>query len=230
MITTSDKLITKTELEKIEGKEIFNMHFGAGEPYSVVLMSVQPDALYDDEKAVGGIIIYQGHDNSEVERTQRKRVDQSRLRYGEPTANGEFFDEAKRYETGETTTPRAVKVYEKIGTSYWTDLGFYALTKAIFKSDGVRKAFYFTLEPGFEFPNLGGGEGPTEHTRKIPREVKQYVMYRDKGRCVNEGCRSGKNLQFDHIIPFSQGGTSLSAENIQLLCYDCNQRKGANIE
>ncbi|HEX9998679.1 MAG TPA: HNH endonuclease signature motif containing protein [Abditibacterium sp.] len=43
-------------------------------------------------------------------------------------------------------------------------------------------------------------------------------------------CGSAENLHFDHILPFSKGGTSLSAQNIQLLCQNCNVQKSASIE
>jgi hypothetical protein len=40
--------------------------------------------------------------------------------------------------------------------------------------------------------------------------VKLAVWKRDKGSCVL--CGSTKNLHFDHILPFSKGGTSLSEQ------------------
>mgnify|MGYP005837093489 CR=1 FL=1 len=49
----------------------------------------------------------------------------------------------------------------------------------------------------------------------IPDDVKTYVWQRDAGRCVI--CGSSENLEFDHIIPVSKGGSS-TARNIQLLC------------
>ena len=62
-----------------------------------------------------------------------------------------------------------------------------------------------------------------DHSRLIPTPVKQEVWKRDKGACVM--CGSRLNLHFDHIIPFSKGGSSNTAKNIQLLCAKCNLSK-----
>ena len=222
------KLITRTEIEFVEQKKIYNMHFGAKDEYSVVLMSVQTDAPYDDQKIENGIIIYQGHDNTELHQSLRKSSDQSFTRYGKPTANSDFYKAASSYSEGSLALPRAVRVYEKIGTTYWTCLGFYALIKATFESNGYRKVFSFWLDPNFDFSNLDQSKlSELRHNRAIPREIKQYVMYRDKGRCKN--CNSAENIQFDHVLPFSQGGTSLDANNIQILCVECNQKKGNSL-
>ena len=37
-------------------------------------------------------------------------------------------------------------------------------------------------------------------------------------------------LHFDHVLPFSRGGTSLTASNVQLLCARHNLQKSAKIE
>lgn len=64
-------------------------------------------------------------------------------------------------------------------------------------------------------------------TRYIAVKVREEVRKRDKGKCIN--CGSNYGIQFDHIHPFSMGGRSVT-ENLQLLCRNCNQRKGERIE
>ena len=58
--------------------------------------------------------------------------------------------------------------------------------------------------------------------RQISQEVKDLVWNRDNGKCTQ--CRSNEKLEFDHIIPFSKGGSN-TYRNIQLLCELCNRTK-----
>jgi 5-methylcytosine-specific restriction endonuclease McrA len=71
-------------------------------------------------------------------------------------------------------------------------------------------------------------ENILDHERLIPSQVKISVWKRDKGKCVL--CGITNNLHFDHIIPYSKGGSSLVAENIQLLCARHNLAKRDKIE
>jgi len=64
-----------------------------------------------------------------------------------------------------------------------------------------------------------------KHSRSIPREVMLKVVRRDGQIC--QRCHEpvpDDQVEFDHIIPFSKGGTS-TAHNIRLLCRDCNRKK-----
>jgi 5-methylcytosine-specific restriction endonuclease McrA len=57
----------------------------------------------------------------------------------------------------------------------------------------------------------------------VPPGLRQQ---RDEGRCTS--CGGNQNLEFDHIIPLSMGGSN-TARNLQLLCERCNRAKGGNL-
>jgi hypothetical protein len=71
---------------------------------------------------------------------------------------------------------------------------------------------------------LSNGYNQITSREYIPKSVRREVFNRCKGKCVE--CGSHINLQYDHIIPVSKGGNSTS-DNLQVLCRDCNLRKGA---
>jgi uncharacterized protein len=77
-------------------------------------------------------------------------------------------------------------------------------------------------------------QNPTNHTLQerqaraaIPSEVRREVWRRDGGACVK--CGSRRNLEYDHIVPVSKGGSN-TARNIELLCESCNRSKSASIQ
>jgi hypothetical protein len=65
------------------------------------------------------------------------------------------------------------------------------------------------------------------NTQGIPEHVKVAVFQRDGGRCRQCGY-AGPYLEYDHIIPRSKGGRN-TIGNIQLLCRQCNLKKGNRI-
>ena len=69
-------------------------------------------------------------------------------------------------------------------------------------------------------------ENNDSQRKPIPEKVKMFVWQRDHGKCVY--CGTNENLEFDHIIPVSKGGSN-TARNIQILCEKCNREKSDNI-
>src|SRR5437016_14672962 len=70
------------------------------------------------------------------------------------------------------------------------------------------------------------GDLPSVSRDVISDEVRMFVWQRDGGRCVRCGAR--EKLEFDHIIPLADGGSS-TERNIQLLCEPCNRSKGRSV-
>lgn len=71
-----------------------------------------------------------------------------------------------------------------------------------------------------------GEDATAVRRQRIPEEVQLHVFERDGGRCQKCGSRS--DLQLDHVIPVSKGGGN-ATQNIQLLCGDCNRKKGNSV-
>lgn len=206
------------------------MNFGLGKGYSVILMSVRPNAPYRDRfEDDGSTLIYEGHD---APRTRLlpdpKAVDQpERTPSGALTQNGKFFHAAVQFKNGYAAQP-LVRVYEKIHQGIWSYNGMFQLIDAWKELDGQRTVFKFKLvavegdEPATLSPEV-----KRERRRIIPTNIKIEVWKRDNGRCVI--CGATDELHFDHDLPYSLGGTSLKAENVQLLCARHNLSKGAKI-
>lgn len=65
-------------------------------------------------------------------------------------------------------------------------------------------------------------ENTSSRSRSLSDNVRLTVWRRDNGACVI--CKSQENLEYDHVIPFSKGGSN-TARNIRLLCEKCNRAK-----
>jgi len=207
------------------------MNFDYGRGYSVVLMSVRPNAPYRDKFADdGATLIYEGHDAPRCESVPNpKLIDQPEYSpSGSPTQNRRFFDAAQEYKRT-SGMPHSVKVYEKIQQGIWSYNGLFHLIDAWREREQGRSVFKFKLVTveGDEVSGNVSGPEQRQSRRLIPTAVKIEVWNRDKGKCVL--CGATDELHFDHVLPFSKGGTSLTAHNVQLLCARHNLSKGAKI-
>lgn len=209
------------------------MNFRLKGKHSVILMSVRPNAPYRDEvQEDGAVLIYEGHDEPKRKGiSDPKALDQPKFQPGGSlTENGKFDMAAQEFKAG-VKGPDIVQVYEKIKAGIWSDNGYFHLIDSWNEHDGSRNVFKFKLvaieNVEDEALSVDMPDRLVERSRIIPTSVKLEVWARDKGRCVN--CGATDELHFDHIVPFSKGGTSLKAENIQLLCARHNLEKSSKI-
>ena len=210
------------------------MNFRLKGHHSVILMSVRPNAPYRDKfEDEDSALIYEGHDEPKrAGVSDPKSLDQPELQPGGAlTENGKFHRAAQLYKTGKKG-PDIVQVYEKIKAGIWADNGFFQLVDSWVEHDGIRNVFKFKLVAVEGVSDESASEENldrhVERSRIIPTDVKLEVWARDGGKCVE--CGATDELHFDHILPFSKGGTSLKAENIQLLCARHNLIKSAKIQ
>lgn len=206
------------------------MNFRVAPTHSVLLMSIRRGAPYQDAvQDEGRTLIYEGHDvPRSAAATDPKTVDQPLLTdHGVLTQNGLFYMAAEAFRNRELPAER-VRVYEKVRQGVWVYNGVFRLVDAWQQNSGGRQVFRFRLEATDQETDGPTDRSPIEHTRMIPTAVKLAVWKRDRGLCVI--CGSDENLHFDHIIPFSRGGSSLTAENIQLLCVRHNLEKRDRIQ
>jgi len=207
------------------------MNYRLGSTYSVILMSVRPNAPYRDAVVDdGATLIYEGHDIPRSDRSiDPKSLDQPEFTSGgQLTQNGKFHKAAQDFKR-RLRSPETVRIYEKIRPGIWSYNGVFHLVDSWLENDGRRKVFKFKLQATEdETSPQDNFQDHSEPRRVIPTQVKLEVWKRDKGKCVK--CGATDELTFDHIIPYSKGGTSLSAKNIQLLCERHNISKRDKIE
>jgi len=227
-------IISHSTMGVVEGVSLQKgMNFKIKGGQSIILMSQRKGAPYADKvENDGQILIYEGHDVPKNLAIYPKLIDQPlKSPKGTLTENGKFFYAAQRYKDGEAY-PELVRVYEKIKNGIWVYNGVFELVDAWEEIIDDRKVFKFKLhitdltidqkeQRKQEVTDL-------DHNRMIPTAIKLEVWKRDNGKCVT--CGSSDNLHFDHILPFSKGGTSLKADNIQLLCARHNLQKSAKIQ
>lgn len=234
-MAAENEILSYFEMCQREGTSLqrgmnYRLHGG----HSVVLMSVRPNSPYQDEvQEDGAVLIYEGHDHPRTaEMPNPKSLDQPEfLPSGNPTENGKFYKAAQEFKAGKKA-PDLIRVYEKLRKGIWGYNGFFHLVDSWRQTDGTRDVFKFRLEAIEEVVDANAAVDSafkiTKHRRIIPTHVKLAVWKRDAGKCTK--CSSTDELHFDHILPYSKGGTSLKAENVQLLCARHNLQKSAKIE
>ncbi|MEQ8290094.1 MAG: HNH endonuclease [Gammaproteobacteria bacterium] len=197
-------------------------------------MSIHPNAPYQDQiEDDGSVLIYEGHDEPKTANIKNpKLIDQPKLLpSGKLAENGKFHKAAQDYKQG-LKSPDIVRVYEKIKKGIWSDNGYFHLVDSWVENDEYRKVFKFKLVAVESVENEDAAEDKqdteSKRSRIIPTSIKLQVWKRDQGKCVE--CGATDDLHFDHILPYSRGGTSMRQENIQLLCARHNLKKSAKIQ
>lgn len=105
----------------------------------------------------------------------------------------------------------------------------------------INKNFLFNFcNKNSKFVNLLIAEkripGFVKRAKYLPQWLKNAIFFRDHGACQNcfKNLSSSQflidlnEIHFDHIIPLEKGGTN-DPSNFQLLCKNCNLKKGCNL-
>jgi len=234
-LMNQNEIISHHEMCGREGLSLQRgMNFNQPPSISIVLSSHRPGAPYEDRlEEDGTVLIYEGHDEPRSAACPNPKLADQPLatRSGRLTQNGRFHEAAQAYSKG--TAPAArVRVYEKIKNGIWSYNGLFSLEDSWTETVHDRRVFKFKLRAIDDIQAVVPQDGARTisddgHLRVIPTWVKLAVWKRDKGACVR--CGTTRNLHFDHILPYSKGGTSESVENIQLLCMKHNIQKGARL-
>jgi hypothetical protein len=201
----------------------------SGKDYSIFLMSINEKAPYNDGfDSKGEVLIYEGHNINRREQPNPLDFDQPMFtKNGKFTENGTFYKAAEDYRSKRRLSPERIQVYEKITNNVWSDKGMFYLTDCRLVDSEGRKVFKYQLIPVALHLENHAIEEELELSRRIPTAVKRIVWERDKAKCAE--CGSTQDLHFDHILPYSRGGTSTNPENIQLLCQKHNLTKSNKI-
>ena len=194
-------------------------------------MSQRKNAPYEDLIHDDGITIeYEGHDVTSAQANVPKMKDQPRFHpSGKPTQNGKFAHAVDDYKKKKDDA-EIVRIYEKLFDGTWSDKGFFKLVDYKYIKSNRRKVFRFILEEAtvdFE-NNIMYVRKLKPRSRIIPSDVKRVVWERDGGKCVI--CAATDELHFDHDVPYSKGGSSVTVDNVRILCARHNLEKRNKIE
>jgi 5-methylcytosine-specific restriction endonuclease McrA len=136
--------------------------------------------------------------------------------------------ESGRFPDGKRLTPKHRKMFQADIDSF--DPSDYppkfprAISDASCRVFGHLCPVYFVGEPLTETKDM------RSQSRAIPRDVMLKVVRRDGQIC--QRCYQpvpDDQVEFDHVIPFSKGGTTTS-ENLKLCCRNCNRQKSNSID
>ena len=225
-----DTVLTYREMCDAESVQTLQrgMNYRLSITYSVLLMSQRSNAPYQDEILDDGeTVVYEGHDVPKTrDVADPKLLDQPYYtKHEKLTQNGKFAEAIKRSKLAEPV--EKVKIYEKLFDGVWSFRGFFDLIDYEYVTIGQRRVFRFILKLCQDPEDVSDNQ-LKERTRIIPTEIKKQVWVRDGGKCVI--CGASDELHFDHNIPYSKGGSSITAENVRILCARHNLQKGVKIE
>ena len=143
-------------------------------------------------------------------------------------------DEYDRLAARQETSPALIAEHQPKGWLWWYRGRYFWATEplsskdvqALILQDEGRKRT--TVEKAWVEVEGRGQSSKSRSGRRqsISESVRHEVWRRDGGACVD--CESRDKLEFDHIIPVSEGGAN-TARNIELRCETCNRQKGARI-
>ena len=164
--------------------------------------------------------------NDKNERAQAK-YDEALAKFEERVRNAEAKIEAKKQEIREKFKGYVFYIYK--GNLYYfniPDIHSQEDQKLLIKKHYVKEMKKLEkFQKELEIIERLASK-PEISREPIPESVRMFVWRRDGGKCVK--CGTKENLEFDHIIPVSKGGSN-TERNIQILCEQCNREKSDKI-
>ena len=98
----------------------------------------------------------------------------------------------------------------------------YACDQTLTKVDPMKNAAQKASAPKRE----ASRHAPARVSRYIPAKVRNMIWQKYEGKCAR--CGSQYALQMEHSKPFALGGSNW-AENLILLCRNCNQQRAVEV-